>query len=76
MSDLIFERLGKLFVLPSATRWSSTFESLDGFLKFLDEKPVEIAELFDVLQLKKLTPTELKYLQEYIKASANLYIIV
>lgn len=71
-SDLIFTKLGKLFVLPSVTRWSSEFESLDCFLKLMSKKPREITELFDELNLKKLTPIEIKYLQENIKASTIL----
>lgn len=66
-SDNIKDVLGILLTVPSSIRWKSLFDSLKHLLKILDSKATEVSKLFEIFNLKKLSVTEMKCLQEYVQ---------
>lgn len=65
-ADNIKEKMGIMFVAPNSTRWNSTYDALVRVKRMLTEKKTELQSLFTSENLRPLTDTEDKFLNEFL----------
>ena len=65
-SDLIKDKLGKLFVVKNLTRWNSLYDSLSRLYWFMKNKPKELDGVMSQLGISHFNQAEGQYVREYL----------
>lgn len=65
-SDAIKDHLGRLLVTPNATRWNSTFDSLNRVQEFIECKESSLQSLLVKFEIRPITVQEKDFLREFL----------
>ncbi len=70
-SDNIKDRLGCMLVVPNVTRWNSTYNAMDRLKTCIEEKPQELHDVCEKMDIPRLKPSEITFIKEYVMVSFN-----
>ena len=70
-SEKIKEKLGRLLVIPNATRWNSLYDAMV-VLNKTDKHQLNV--LMDDLGESRFSELEIKYIKEYVEVSRFLFV--
>lgn len=65
VADSIQQELGRRLVLPTTTRWNSTYDAVVVLNNVLETKKASVHRLMTQLKLKPFTDSEVDFLKEY-----------
>ena len=73
VAEQIKSECGMYFITPVVTRWNSMYMSLKRFSNiFTHHSKDNLMSLFDKIGLRHLTPTEIKFINEYVLVTRPL----
>ncbi|KAA0194063.1 hypothetical protein HAZT_HAZT005998 [Hyalella azteca] len=65
-ADVIKMELGKMLVVPTATRWNSVYDSVTCLVTVYDKKTTELNRVCNILKIPLFTLCDMSLLKEYI----------
>lgn len=68
-SDIIKDKLGCQLIVPSPTRWNSTYHAMERLNTCILTKEQDLHETCEKLQVTRLKAAELTFIQEYVKVN-------
>lgn len=74
-SDIIKNKLGCQLIVPSPTRWNSTYHALERLNTCIQTKEQELQETCERLQVTRFKVAELNFIQEYVQVNI-LFILI